>query len=463
MQESGRVEMPFLELAPIKRAEGVVHLPGSKSISNRTLLLAALAAGATRLSGLLDADDVERMRAALATLGIDVTQAGDTRDFVVHGQGGIFPVKSARLHLGNAGTALRPLTAALALSDGHYELSGVPRMHERPVGDLVDALRQLGADIRYLGSDGFPPLAIGPFAAPPQSVGPPEARRLSGGPGPVDTPDAPARVTVRGNVSSQFTSALLMALPLIAARDRRPISVDISGELVSKPYVSITTDLMARFGVAVENDDWRTFRMPAGARYSSPGHLHVEGDASSASYFLAAGAIGGGPVRVTGVGRTSIQGDVAFADALARMGARIGSGDNWIEARAGLSLSGIDIDCTPIPDAAMTLAVVALFAQGPTTLTGIASWRVKETDRIAAMATELRKLGAEVDAGEDRLTISPPRRFVPATIATYEDHRMAMCFSLAALAGVAVRILDPTCVTKTFPGYFTAFDQVAIR
>jgi len=316
-------------------------------------------------------------------------------------------------------------------------------MHERPIGDLVDALRGLGAEIRYLGTPGFPPLAIGPGSA--------------------HAPGAPTKVTVRGDVSSQFTSALLMALPLLTMNGGRSHCVDIAGELISKPYVAITTHLMGRFGVAVEQDDWRSFRIPSGARYRSPGALHVEGDASSASYFLAAGAIGGGPVRVTGVGRRSIQGDVAFADALARMGAVIGSGDDFIEARAGSALTGITIDCTPIPDAAMTLAVVALFARGPTTLTGIASWRVKETDRIAAMATELRKLGATVDAGADRITVSPPRTLASATIATYDDHRMAMCFSLAALGGVPIRILDPECVRKTFPGYFAALDGVVAR
>ncbi len=430
----------FLDLAPIKRAAGVVALPGSKSISNRMLLLAALARGDTRLTGLLDADDVDRMREALATLGINVTHRPGTREFIVHGQGGAIPVKAARLHLGNAGTALRPLTAALALAGGHYEISGVARMHERPIGDLVEALRSLGADIRYLGNPGFPPLAIeGSHAG---------------------EPGAPARVTVRGDVSSQFTSALLMAVPLLTADGSRSLQVDIAGELISKPYVAITTHLMEQFGVTVEQDGWRSFRVPSGARYSSPGVLEVEGDASSASYFLAAGAIGGGPVRVTGVGRRSIQGDVAFADTLARMGAVIDGGDNWLEARSGTALHGMEIDCTPIPDAAMTLAVVALFARGPTTLTGIASWRVKETDRIAAMAGELRKLGATVEAGDDRITVSPPRTLAPATIATYDDHRMAMCFSLAALGGVPIRILDPDCVSKTFPDYFAALAGV---
>ena len=428
-----------LELAPASRAEGVVALPGSKSISNRSLLLAALARGDTTLAALLDADDVDRMLDALAALGVATARtAGGDR--LVHGASGVIPVKSARLSLGNAGTALRPLAAVLALADGHYELSGVPRMHERPIGDLVAALVALGGDVRYLGNPGFPPLAIGPFRRAAAAI--------------------PARVAIRGEVSSQFVSALLMASPLVAARTGRALTIDVTGELISRPYVAITTNLMARFGVAVEALGPQSFRVPAAAAYASPGRLSVEGDASSASYFLAAGAIGGGPVRVTGVGRRSIQGDVAFADALARMGASIAGGDDWIEASGPRRLEGAAIDCVAIPDAAMTLAVAALFAQGPTTLTGIASWRVKETDRIAAMATELRKLGARVDAGSDRLTVVPPPALVPATIDTYDDHRMAMCFSLAALGGIPVRIVDPQCVRKTFPDYFAAFAAI---
>jgi 3-phosphoshikimate 1-carboxyvinyltransferase len=386
---------------------------------------------------------------ALATLGIGVTQVAGTATFVVQGQGGVIPVKSARLHLGNAGTAFaadgcarlvrRPLRAV-----------GCPANARAPDRRSRRRLRLLGADIRYLEQRGLSTARIVRSRLALRD----RRDRCAG------TPD---RVTVRGDVSSQFTSALLMALPLVTVRGDRSITVDIAGELISKPYVSITTHLMARFGVAVEQADWRSFRVPRDARYASPGQIHVEGDASSASYFLAAGAIGGGPVRVNGVGRHSIQGDVAFADALAKMGASIESGDNWIEARSGSALKGMEIDCTPIPDAAMTLALVALFAKGSTTLTGIASWRVKETDRIAAMATELRKLGAEVNAGHDRLTVSPPRHFVPATIATYDDHRMAMCFSLAAFGGVAIRILDPDCVAKTFPDYFAAFSHVASR
>ena len=430
-----------LDLAPATAARGTVALPGSKSISNRTLLLAALADGPTRVRGLLDADDVDRMLEALAALGIAVRHTPGTRDFLVDGTGGAIPVRSARLFLGNAGTAIRPLTAVLALSGGDYELSGVPRMHERPIGDLVDALRALGADVRYLGRPGFPPLAIGEGA--------------------LGAPSASDRVAVRGDVSSQFLSALLIALPLLARQRGRPLAIEVTGELISKPYVAITTNLLARFGVAVEQQDWATFRLPAGARYVSPGEIHVEGDASAASYFLAAGAIAGGPVRVTGVGRHSIQGDVAFAGVLARMGADVRYGDDWIEARAGRALDGLTVDCVAIPDAAMTLAVVALFARGPTTLTGIASWRVKETDRIAAMATELGKLGATVEADGDHLRVFPPAALRPATIDTYDDHRIAMCFSLAAFGGVAIRINDPDCVRKTFPAYFAEFARIA--
>ncbi len=424
--------MEFLDLPPALHAAGTVRLPGSKSISNRFLLLAALAEGETDIRDLLLSDDVERMLEALKALGID-WRRGEGNDFRVRGAGGAFPVKQAELFLGNAGTAFRPLTAALALSNGRYRLTGVPRMHERPIGDLIDTLRQLGADIRYIGNEGFPPLEIRP------------ATIRAGG-----------RVTVRGEASSQFLTALLMALPLTGAG----ATVEVAGELISKPYIDITLNLMARFGVAVERDGWSAFRIPAGARYRSPGTVFVEGDASSASYFLAAGAIAGGPVRVEGVGRDSIQGDVRFAEALAAMGARIEMGPNWIEVRAPADgrLRAVDLDCNHIPDAAMTLAVVALFAGGTTRLTNIASWRVKETDRIAAMATELRKLGATVEEGADFIAVSPGLTFVPHTaIDTYDDHRMAMCFSLACLGGVPVRINDPKCVNKTFPDYFERF------
>ena len=431
----------FLDLDPIATARGTVALPGSKSISNRTLLLAALSSGETRVHGLLDADDVDRMRDALTTLRIRVDLSASDADVVVHGTGGQIPVRAAKLFLGNAGTAFRPLTAVLAVAGGRYELTGVRRMHERPIGDLVDALRTLGSDIRYLGAEGYPPLAIGPRTA---------AAAV-----------AADRVSVRGDVSSQFLSALLMALPLETMRTGRTVTVDIVGDLISKPYVMLTLNLMRRFGVVVAHEDFRSFAVPASARYASPGTIRVEGDASSASYFLAAGAIAGGPVRVTGVGRDSIQGDVAFGDALARMGATVAYGDDWIETAAGRALAGIEIDCVAIPDAAMTLAIVAMFAKGPTTLTGIASWRVKETDRIAAMATELAKLGAKVDAGADHLRVEPPSRIRAATVDTYDDHRMAMCFSLAAFGDARIRINDPDCVRKTFPAYFAALQSIA--
>ncbi len=443
----------FLDLPPLLSARGVVRLPGSKSISNRVLLLAALADGVTEVRDLLHSDDTERMLEGLRTLGVGIESLGDNA-YRVTGCGGNFPVKQAMLFLGNAGTAFRPLTAALALSGGSYELSGVARMHERPIGDLVDALRELGADIRYLENEGFPPLRISPAL-------------LAG--------DV---VQVRGDVSSQFLTGLLMALPLVG----RTVKVEVVGELISKPYIGITLAMMARFGVKVERQDWQSFVVFGGQRYSSPGTIYVEGDASSASYFLAAGAIGGGPVRVEGVGSDSVQGDVRFAQALELMGAQIEQGSNWMETRAPESgrLKAIDLDCNHIPDAAMTLAVAALFADGTTTLRNIASWRVKETDRIAAMAIELRKVGATVAEGADFLRITgigmqdAGRRGEVATqldpkftilnpalgIDTYDDHRMAMCFSLAAFGGAGIRINDPGCVAKTFPEYFARLAEV---
>ncbi|MDR0578218.1 MAG: bifunctional 3-phosphoshikimate 1-carboxyvinyltransferase/cytidylate kinase [Candidatus Accumulibacter sp.] len=425
----------FIDLPEILSARGIVRLPGSKSISNRALLLAALAGGGTEIRGLLESDDTSRMREALGRLGVEMTPLGGD-DWRVEGVGGGFPVGRADLFLGNSGTAFRSLTAALAFAGGDYRLSGAPRMHERPIGDLVDALRQLGAEIAYLGEAGYPPLAIGAAAI------------RSGG-----------LVRVRGDVSSQFLSGLLMALPLTGAET----AVEVVGELISRPYVEITLSMMERFGVPVERRGERCFVVPAGSVYRSPGVFHVEGDASSASYFLALGAIGGGPVRVSGVGENSVQGDVRFAGALARMGARIVMGPDWIEAGAPEEgkLRGIEIDCGAIPDAAMTLAAVALFASGPTTLKNIASWRVKETDRIAAMAGGLRQLGAAVDESGDALRVTPPAFLVSPHrgIDTHDDHRIAMCFSLAS-RGIPVRINDPGCVSKTFPGYFARLAEV---
>jgi 3-phosphoshikimate 1-carboxyvinyltransferase len=417
-------------------AAGTVTLPGSKSISNRVLLLAALAHGETKIDGPLESDDTGYMFDALAKLGVVMQHDEGSTLYTVTGSDGHFPVKEADLFLGNAGTAIRPLTAVLALAAGTYRLSGAPRMHERPIGDLVDTLCGLGADIRYRGTDGYPPLDIFPGNI-----------------------DVSVPVRIRGDVSSQFLTALLIALPLTG----KPAVIEVVGELVSRPYVEITLNLMQRFGVKVERHGWKQFRLPGESRYRSPGVIAVEGDASGASYFLAAGAIGGGPVRVEGVGKDSIQGDVKFADALAAMGACVEVGDRWIMARSPVQgrLKAFDLDLNHIPDAAMTLAVVAVFCDGPSKLRNIANWRVKETDRLTAMATELRKLGAIVEEGADYLEVIPPQTLNrEAAIDTYDDHRMAMCFSLAALSGVPVRINDPDCVAKTFPDYFDRFAQL---
>jgi 3-phosphoshikimate 1-carboxyvinyltransferase len=412
-------------IEPIRAARGTVSLPGSKSISNRALLLAATSRGSTTLRGLLDADDTRMMLGALRALGVEVeTDGGDT---VVHGCGGKFPNASAKLFLGNAGTAMRPLAAALAFAGGHYELDGVARMRERPIGDLVDALNALGASIRYLGNAGYPPLAIEPAAPMGSDV-----------------------VDIKGDVSSQFVSALLMAAPLIAPPTG--LRIRVPGALISQPYVTLTLRLMSRFGVEVEREG-QLFRVSRG-EYTSPGTFVVEGDASGASYFLALGVIAGGPVRVTGVGRSSVQGDIAFARVLEAAGGHIAWGEDWIESRGGDPLHAFDVDCTDIPDAAMTGAIVAGFATGRSVLRGIASWRVKETDRIVAMATELRKLGAKVEEGPDFLAVEGPVAWREAEIDTYDDHRIAMCFSLAAVSGKRVIIRDPDCVAKTFPDYF---------
>jgi 3-phosphoshikimate 1-carboxyvinyltransferase len=436
----------FLDVGPYRRAAGSLTLPGSKSISNRTLLLAALCGGETRIQGLLASDDTKVMIGALGQLGVRI-RAGESGggEYVVDGTNA-FSVAEAELFLGNAGTAFRPLTAVLALMarpESCYRLSGVPRMHERPIGDLVDALQLLGADIRYLQRSGYPPLEI---RSPNKTLR--------------------DRVHVRGDVSSQFLSALLLALPIATRQAGRTISVEVLGDLISKPYVEITLNLMARFGVVVARDGWRKFTVTADAQYRSPaGHtIMVEGDASSASYFLAAGAIAGGPVRVHGVGKNSIQGDTRFAEVLEAMGAEVKRGGDWIEAcapRAG-KLAGVDVDLNHIPDAAMTVAICGMFADGITTIRNIASWRVKETDRIAAMATEMRKCGATVEEGADFIRVTPPSVFKSGVaIDTYDDHRMAMCFSLVSFAGVTVRMNDPACVAKTFPDYFAELKRIA--
>lgn len=423
--------MEQLHLKPASQVTGDMQLPGSKSISNRTLLLAALAKGNTEIRGLLTSDDTDRMLEALNALGVKVSHT--EQGIIVEGCNGDFPNKQADLFLGNAGTAFRPLTAALAFSNGDYHLHGVPRMHERPIGHLVTALRSAGANIECLANDGFPPLQISPTAL-----------------------DVSKPIQIRGDVSSQFLTALLMALPLTG----KQATIEVVGELISKPYIEITLNLMAKFGVHVQRDEWQQFTIPANSQYASLDTMYVEGDASSASYFLAAGAIGG-TLNVHGVDAFSIQGDIKFAEALALMGGEITYGENFITTSKAAKIKAIDLDCNHIPDAAMTLAILALFADGTTTLRNIASWRVKETDRLTAMATELRKVGATVIEGEDYITITPPEALTQnGEIDTYDDHRMAMCFSLVSLGGVPVTINDPNCVAKTFPTYFEVFANI---
>ena len=440
----------FLDLPALDAATGEVLLPGSKSISNRVLLLSALSLGTTTVYDLLASDDTRVMLDGLRQIGCEVEESGST--VRITGLGGRKPVSPCSLFMGNAGTAMRPLTAALALLGGEFELSGVPRMHERPIGDLVDALRQLGCHIDYLGNPGYPPLRIAHSNGVPALA--------------LNQP-----IQVRGDVSSQFLTALLMALPLVATQTA--VHIEVVGELISKPYIAITLQLLARFGIQVHHDNWQRFTIPAGSQYQSPGSIYVEADASSASYFIALGAIASSAeasnsIKIQGVGLDSIQGDIRFVEAAQAMGAKVTGGPNWLEVQRGAwPLKAIDLDCNHIPDAAMTLAVMALYATGTTTLRNIASWRVKETDRIAAMANELRKLGATVQEGADYIQITPPasaEHWKAASIHTYDDHRVAMCFSLATFnpAQLPVRIEDPKCVAKTFPDYFEAFLGTAV-
>lgn len=426
------IDLPSITLQPIDKFTGVINLPGSKSVSNRALLLAALSKGKTRLTNLLDSDDVRYMLDALSALGVNYQLSHERTICDIEGVAGFLQIdKPLELFLGNAGTAMRPLAAALCLGHNNIILTGEPRMKERPIGHLVNALRQGGANIDYIENENYPPLHIhGGF---------------TGG-----------NIQVDGSVSSQFLTALLMAAPLA----QQQTTIEIIGDLVSKPYIDITIAMMKTFGVEVENQHYQTFVIKANQQYLAPGDYLVEGDASSASYFLAAAAIKGGTVRVTGIGKKSLQGDTQFADVLAKMGANIVWADDYIECSRG-ELNGIDMDMNHIPDAAMTIATTALFAKGPTTIRNIYNWRVKETDRLSAMATELRKVGAEVEEGHDYITVTPPLHLQHANIGTYNDHRMAMCFSLVALSDTPVTILDPKCTAKTFPDYFEQFTRMS--
>lgn len=425
--------MHSLTLPHLTHARGEVTIPGSKSLSNRILLLAALAEGTTTITNLLVSDDIRHMLDALAALNVEYRLSEDGTRCELTGLGGpLARSQDLSLFLGNAGTAMRPLTAALCIGEGRFEMTGEPRMAERPIGDLIDALRPLGAQVEYLGEPGYPPLAL-------------HAQALTGG-----------TVSIDGRISSQFLTALLMAAPLL----NDDLTIQVSGELVSKPYIEITLNVMRQFGVEVSHDAYQAFHIQGGQRYRSPGEIQVEGDASSASYFLAAGAIGGGPVRVHGTGNASVQGDARFAEVLEQMGAKVVWSDHWIEVSNTDKLKAVDVDLNHIPDAAMTIATTALFADGTTRIRNIYNWRVKETDRLSAMATELRKLGAEVDEQEDSIAVTPPSHLSPAAIDTYNDHRIAMCFSLAAFGDADITINDPDCTSKTFPDYFDRFASI---
>ena len=426
--------MDSLTLQPISKVNGVINLPGSKSLSNRALLLAALAEGTTEITNLLDSDDIRHMLKALKQLGVSYELSADKTVCKVEGLAGAFDTLAQgqiELFLGNAGTAMRPLCAALCLGKGDYMLTGEPRMEERPIDALVDSLRTAGCDITCQKNEGYPPLHI-------------KANGIKGG-----------KVNIDGTISSQFLTALLMAAPMA----QEDMEITIVGELVSKPYIEITLDIMKKFGVKVEHDNFQVFHVKSGQTYQSPGTFLVEGDASSASYFLAAAAIKGGEIKVTGIGKSSVQGDTQFANVLADMGAEVTWGDDFISVKSA-ALTAVDQDMNHIPDAAMTIATTALFAEGTTAIRNIYNWRVKETDRLFAMATELRKVGAEVVEGEDFIEITPPKQLQHAAIDTYDDHRIAMCFSLVALSDTAVTINDPGCTAKTFPDYFEKFASV---
>jgi 3-phosphoshikimate 1-carboxyvinyltransferase len=441
-------EANVMTISPIKSLDGTVTLPGSKSLSNRCLLLAALSEGNTKVENLLESDDIRYMLEALDKLKVPAERdADDSTAVTVTGQAG--PINSLvgedealDLFLGNAGTAMRPLAAALCMGKGKFVLDGVERMRERPIADLIDGLVQLGADVSCVAETGCPPVTI-------------NANGLKGG-----------KASISGKMSSQFLSSLLMASPAVDG----DVTISIKDELISAPYVSLTIGLMKKFGVNVQiegdMDGTPSFHIPSTEKYVSPGSILVEGDASSASYFIAGAAITGGTITVRGCGSESVQGDVAFADVMEQMGAKVTWAPESITVTRDpdIKLKGVDVDCGKIPDAAMTLAIAALFAEGPTTIRNVYSWRLKETERMKAIVAECTKLGGTVEEFRDYCIIHPPKDNKlndNVLIETYDDHRMAMTFSLAACGGVDVRIHDPGCTAKTFPTYFDLLGEIA--
>ncbi|CAL4322465.1 3-phosphoshikimate 1-carboxyvinyltransferase [Buchnera aphidicola (Eriosoma lanigerum)] len=422
-----------LVLKPIQYVNGSVYLPGSKSVSNRVLLLSALCYGTTKITNLLNCDDTKYMLNALQLLGIKYDLFNQNRSCVIYGKGIsiLEQKKELTVFVGNAGTVFRPLTAILSLRENNIILTGDNRMKERPIEHLVDSLRQSGAKIKYINKKSYPPILLqGGFIG--------------------------GTMELNGNISSQFLTAILMAAPL-AMNDT---IINIVGDLVSKPYIDLTINLMKVFGITIKNNSYKSFFIQGNQIYCTPEKYLVEGDATSASYFLAAAAIKGGSVTVHGIGENSIQGDIYFPKILKQIGANIIFGSNYVTCSRNY-LDGFDLDLNNIPDAAMTLAMVALFSIEKSYLRNIYNWRVKETDRLSAMSTELKKIGAKVEEGSDYLSIIPPKKFSNATIHTYNDHRIAMCFSLLSLSNAIITILNPNCTKKTFPNYFEQLSKIS--
>ena len=426
--------MNEITLKASKQVRGCIKLPGSKSITNRVLLMAALGCGVTKLIDPLRSEDTDQMINALIKLGVSVKELNDDKNIIeIKGIEHNFPNKNTNLFLGNSGTTFRPLTAVLAMMRGDYYLSGIERMHERPIKDLVDALEQMGSSIRYEKNHGYPPITINNSSI-----------------------EILEPIQIKGDISSQYLTALLIAGPI----SNNEFNIEVIGDLISKPYIDITLKLLTKFNIFYNNDNWRLFSLKKDSIYRNPTKIFVEGDASSASYFFAAASLAGS-IEIKGINKDSIQGDLKFLDIISKMGAKIEYKSDSIQVSKASNLKGLEIDCIEIPDAAMTLAIMAVFADKPTKLKNIGSWRVKETDRILAMDNELTKMGVEVSTTQDSMTIFPQKQLNDnISIKTYNDHRIAMCFSLFCLKNLNITIQDPNCVNKTYPDYFKDLKSV---
>ncbi len=426
--------MNEITLKASKQVRGCIKLPGSKSITNRVLLMAALGSGVTKLIDPLRSEDTDQMINALIKLGVSVKEVNDDKNIIeIKGAEHNFPNKNTNLFLGNSGTTFRPLAAVLAMMRGDYYLSGIERMHERPIKDLVDALEQMGSSIQYEKNHGYPPITINNSSI-----------------------EISEPIQIKGDISSQYLTALLIAGPI----SNNEFNIEVIGDLISKPYIDITLKLLTKFNIFYNNDNWRLFSLKKDSIYRNPTKIFVEGDASSASYFFAAASLAGS-IEIKGINKDSIQGDLKFLDIISKMGAKIEYKSDSIQVSKASNLKGLEIDCIEIPDAAMTLAIMAVFADKPTKLKNIGSWRVKETDRILAMDNELTKMGVEVSTTHDSMTIFPQKQLNDnISIETYNDHRIAMCFSLFCLKNLNITIQDPNCVNKTYPDYFKDLKSV---